>query len=173
VNRRHRHPGLQLAVDELVMLPDRRPGPCRSRVSASSGNQPRTSSAHRASGTGGPPGRIPAAIAVAVYLRTVLRSTPRLAEIWFCDRPACQWIKISEMSITSKVLLAIGPPSLQTGRTLLLPDDQVHPDTHAMPMSNYVIGVSNCVIAIRSTLGNSVIVHTSKIRGYAYSFEGR
>jgi len=29
-----------------------------------------------------------------------------------------------------------------------------------MPMGNYVIGVSNYVIAIRSTLGNSVSVHT-------------
>lgn len=29
-----------------------------------------------------------------------------------------------------------------------------------MPMSNYVIGVSNYVIATRSTLSNSVIVHT-------------
>ena len=28
-----------------------------------------------------------------------------------------------------------------------------------MPMGNYVIGVGNYVIAIRSTLGNSVIVH--------------
>ena len=32
--------------------------------------------------------------------------------------------------------------------------------THVMPMGNYVIGVGNYVIAIRSTLGNSVIVHT-------------
>jgi hypothetical protein len=33
-----------------------------------------------------------------------------------------------------------------------------------MPMGNYVIGVSNYVIAIRSTLGISVIVH---IHGYS------
>src|SRR5438128_12029970 len=44
------------------------------------------------------------------------------------------------MSITSKVLLAIGPPPSRREETLLLPDGQVHPDTHAMLMSNYVIG---------------------------------
>jgi len=100
---------------------------CRSRVSASSGNHSRTRAAHSSSLAGGPPGRTPAPAATAVYLRIVRRSTPRLAAIWFCDRPACQWIKISEISITSKILLAIGPPPLQTGRTLLLPDGQVHP----------------------------------------------
>ena len=33
-----------------------------------------------------------------------------------------------------------------------------------MPMGNYVIGVSNYVIANRSTLGNSVIVHSDRGR---------
>ena len=66
-----------------------------------------------ASAIGGPPGSIPAARAGAVYLRCVLRSTPRLAASSCCDRPAYQWIKISTMSITSKVLLAtVGSTSL-------------------------------------------------------------
>ena len=34
-------------------------------------------------------------------------------------------------------------------------------------MGNYVIGVGNYVIAIRSTLGNSVIVHTRRLPGSA------
>jgi hypothetical protein len=44
---------------------------------------------------------------------------------------------------------------------LLLHDGQVHPDTHAMHIDNYVIGVSNNVIVNRSTLSNSVSVHMS------------
>jgi hypothetical protein len=39
----------------------------------------------------------------------------------------------------------------------LLPDDQVHPDTHALTMVNNVIGVVNYVIAARPSLLNSVI----------------
>jgi hypothetical protein len=37
---------------------------------------------------------------------------------------------------------------------LLLLDGQVHHDTHAIPMGNYVIGVGNYVIATPSKLGN-------------------
>jgi hypothetical protein len=37
---------------------------------------------------------------------------------------------------------------------LLLLDGQVHHDTHAAPMGNYVIGVGNYVIANPSKLGN-------------------
>jgi len=37
---------------------------------------------------------------------------------------------------------------------LLLLDGQVHHDTHAVPMGNYVIGVGNYVIATPSELGN-------------------
>jgi hypothetical protein len=39
----------------------------------------------------------------------------------------------------------------------LLPDDQVHPDTHVLTMVNNVIGVVNYVIAARPSLLNSVI----------------
>ena len=69
---------------------------CRSRVSASCGNQPRTSSAHSSWLLPGPlPGAIPAATAGLTYLRSVLRSTSRLSAISLSDRPACQCIKIS------------------------------------------------------------------------------
>ena len=37
---------------------------------------------------------------------------------------------------------------------MLLLDGQVHHDTHAIPMGNYVIGVGNYVIATPSKLGN-------------------
>ena len=53
---------------------------------------------------------MPAASAAARYLRTVFRDNPRLPAISFFDRPACQCVKISQISITSNVLLAIGPP---------------------------------------------------------------
>ena len=132
---------------------------CRSRVSASSGNQPRTSSAHSCSVLAGPPGTMPPASAGAMYLRSVLRSTPKLAAIWFFDRPACQCIKISVTSITSNVLLAIGLPSSQTGGRLLHLDGQVHPDTHPIPMGNYVI-------VSPSEVGNYVIVSPSEVGNY-------
>jgi hypothetical protein len=86
---------------------------------------------------------MPAATAGAVYLRSVLRSTPRLVAISFCDRPAYQWVKISTTSIMSKVLLAnVCTPSLAagqqggaSGRRRARPGT----DTHAVPMGNYVI----------------------------------
>ena len=130
---------------------------CRSLVSASCGNQPRTSSAHSSSLFAGPPGAMPAASAGARYFRSVLRSTPRLSAISFFDRPACQCMSISVTSITSNVLLAIGPPSpSRTGGRLLLLDGQVHHDTHVIPMGNYVIGVGNYVSVSPSELGNYV-----------------
>ena len=39
-------------------------------------------------------------------------------------------------------------------------DDQVHPDTHAIPMGNYVIRVRNYVSASPSELGNYVSADT-------------
>jgi hypothetical protein len=132
---------------------------CRSRVSASSGNHSRTRSCHSPSLLAGPPGTIPASTAGATYLRIVLRSTPSEPDISFSDLPACQCTSISVTSITSNVLLAIGPPS-QTGGTLLLLDGQVHHDTHALPMGNYVIGVGNYVIATPSEVGNYKIADT-------------
>jgi hypothetical protein len=105
---------------------------------------------------------MPAATAGAMYFRSVFRSTPRLSAISFFDRPACQCIKISVTSITSNVLLAIGlPSSSRTGGRLLLVDGQVHHDTHAIPMGNYVIGVGNYVIVSPSELGNYVSADTA------------
>jgi len=42
----------------------------------------------------------------------------------------------------------------------LLPDDQVHPDTHVLTMVNNVTGVINYVIAARPSLLNFVIADT-------------
>jgi hypothetical protein len=44
---------------------------------------------------------------------------------------------------------------------LLLLDGQVHHDTHAIPMGNYVIEAGNYVIATPSQLGNCVIADTA------------
>jgi hypothetical protein len=66
-------------------------------------------------------------------------------------------MSISVTSITSNVLLAIGlPSSSRTGGRFHLLDGQVHPDTHAIPMGNYVIRVGNYVSASPSDLGNYV-----------------
>jgi hypothetical protein len=43
---------------------------------------------------------------------------------------------------------------------LLLLDGQVHHDTHAVPMGNYVIAVGNYVILSPSELGNYKIADT-------------
>jgi hypothetical protein len=47
----------------------------------------------------------------------------------------------------------------------LLPDDQVHPDTHVLTMVNNVIGVVNYVIAARPSLLNFVIADTVAAEG--------
>jgi len=56
---------------------------------------------------------------------------------------------MSATSITSNVLLAIAPRSGREEGLLLL-DGQVHHDTHALPMGNYVIEVGNYVIVSHS-----------------------
>lgn len=98
----------------------------------------------------------------SLYLRIVLRSTPKLAAISFCDRPACQCTRISVISTTSKLLLAIGSPFRrnQTGRHSQIPDGQVHHDTHPIPMRNYVIALGNYMIVKPSPLRNYVTVDT-------------
>ena len=68
-----------------------------------------------------------------------------------------QCVKISQISITSNVLLAIGPPVTRTRGIILTPDDQVQPDMHALTMVNNVIGVVNYVIAACSSLLNFMI----------------
>jgi len=49
------------------------------------------------------------------------------------------------------------PPVTRTRGIILTPDDQVHPDTHALTMVNNVIGVVNYVIAARPSLRNFMI----------------
>jgi hypothetical protein len=56
----------------------------------------------------------------------------------------------------------------------LLPDDQVHPDTHVLTMVNNVIGVVNYVIAARPSLRNFVIADTiSRLCGRRSSIHRR
>jgi len=156
VDRRRRHPHLELGGAVVGRSRDAPRSPasshCRSRVSASCGNHSQTSLRQSVSAVGGPPGQIPAASAGARYFRSVLRSTPRLVASSFFDRPAYQWIKISTMSITSKVLLANSwsPRCLPTGRHRRLTRTKTHHDTHVVPMGNYVI-------ANPSNLGNFMI----------------
>ena len=47
----------------------------------------------------------------------------------------------------------------------MLPDDQVHPDTHVLTMVNNVIGVVNYVIAARPSLLNFMIADTHAADG--------
>src|SRR3954470_21830665 len=118
----------------------------------------------------GPPGASPAATAGAVYLRNVLRSTPRLVASSFCDRPAYQWVKISITSITSKVLLAnVHAPSLAAGhrgRSFWSSTGQTR-DRHARRPHGELRDrrVGNYVIASPSNLGNFMIADS--VRGHA------
>src|SRR4249919_1102469 len=137
---------------------------CRNRVSTNPGNHPVASVRQSASAIGGPPGSIPAARAGAVYLRSVLRSTPKLAASSFCDRPAYQWIKISTISIMSKVLLVNVCSHLaarQQGRSLWSYEGQTR-DRHARAPHEELRDrrVGNYVIANPSNLGNFVIADT-------------
>ena len=72
----------------------------RARASTNSGNHPATFAAHPVrSSTSPSPGAMPSASAGATYLRTVLTSTPRLADSTSFGRPACQCCRISTTSI--------------------------------------------------------------------------
>ena len=113
---------------------------CRSRVSASSGNQPGTSSAHSSRLFARPPGAIQAAAAGAIYLRSVLRCTFRLPDISLGERPTYQCCSIPIAACRSNVLLAIEPSVLVPDGTKDAPfEGQVHNDTHAIRLGNYVI----------------------------------
>ena len=114
---------------------------CRNPVSTNPGNHPVASVRQSASPIGGPPGSIPAARAGPVYFRSVLRSTPKLAASSFCDRPAYQWVKISTISIMSKVLLANVCSHLaarQRGQSLWSCEDQTQHRHARAPQGNYV-----------------------------------
>jgi hypothetical protein len=70
-------------------------------------------------------------------------------------------------NITNRTSRDYAEARQQTGGRLLLLDGQVHHDTHAVPMGNYVIGVGNYVIATPSELGNYKIADTL-YRGQPY-----
>jgi hypothetical protein len=82
---------------------------------ASSENHARASRPQSSCDTAGPPGAIPPASAAATYLRTVFRDSPRLPESRY--RPARMPVHedLAEISITSNVLLAIGPRPFDGG----------------------------------------------------------
>ena len=64
---------------------------CRRPLSTKAGNHDAARSRQSASViTGGPPGTRPSAATGAKYLRTVLRSKPKLSAIWAWERPAYQ-----------------------------------------------------------------------------------
>ena len=128
MDRGHPHPGFELGGDVLVMLADRGPGHL---------TQPRISQLRK------PPEQLlplllalrrrrddPRRLRRRNVLTSVLRSTSRLSAISLSDRPACQCIKISVTSITSNVLLAIGPPSVPDGRKVA-PSRWPGPPRHA------------------------------------------
>src|SRR6266498_4631524 len=122
-----------------------------------------------ASPIGGPPCSIPAARAGAVYLRSVLRSTPRLADSSCCDRPAYQWIKISTMSTTTKVLLAKVCSHLaagQRGGACGLPRTRPGTNTHVLPWGNSVtVRWGNYVIVNPSQRGKFLIADSREPAG--------
>ena len=114
MDRGHGDPGLQLRDDVIAVRLDRRPGHLpQPGIGQLREPLPRQLRPLAPRSPAAPPGTIPAASAAARYLRTVFRDSPRLPAISFFDRPACQCTKISQISITSNVLLAIGPPSLK------------------------------------------------------------
>ena len=112
---------------------------------------------------GGPPGSIPAARAGAVYLRWVLRSTPRLTASSAATAPHTSGSKSPRRRSRSKVLLAtvVPPRCSATRRTLASTEDQTATDTHVVPWGNSVIaGWGNYVIVNPSRWGNYLIADT-------------
>src|SRR5690348_1168656 len=97
-----------------------------------------------------------------MYFLAVLRSTSRLRAISLLFRPACQWTRISMMSTTSKVLLAIGLPPHAPGweECCSCPDGQVQPDTHPCSPRELRDRAGELRDRYRATGGNFVIVDT-------------
>ena len=114
----------QLLHDVVAVHSDRRPVTCRSRVSASCGNQPRTSSAHSSSLSRARPGdaRLDRR---REYLRSVCGPLPALRHL--AQRPAR--MPVMNLSHVNHVERspAIGLPP--AGGKVLLLDGQVHLDT--------------------------------------------
>jgi hypothetical protein len=105
-----------------VVRPDRRPGhlpqPGISQLREPLAHQLRPTAPRSPAARPASPGRLRGG---DVLRAIVLRSTPRLCAISLLFRPACQWTRISMMSTTSKVLLAIGlPPDARIGRNAAL-----------------------------------------------------
>jgi hypothetical protein len=98
------------------------------------------------------------------YFFTVLRSSPKLEAIWLCERPACQWIKISVTSTTSNVLLAnLGSHQLIRWDQPLPCEDHTNDDTLAFPVGNYVnAALGNYVNENLVKLGNYLNADTSR-----------
>lgn len=114
---------------------------CRNRPSVAFGNHPATRCAHTASPTATPPGARPAATAGAKYLRTVLRSNPKLSLICTCDRPPSQCTNNSTRSTTSNDLLLINALPSRPGRPEVSVNHEQDPQRQrraAVPMGNYV-----------------------------------
>jgi hypothetical protein len=100
MNRRLRHRNRQLFDDvvpvDLDLRPRHLPQPGIDQLRESAPHQPSPLGAALDRPTRHDPGRNRR----RTYLRIVFRSTPRLAASSCCDRPACQWTKVSEISIT-------------------------------------------------------------------------
>ena len=111
---------------------------CRSRASASSGNHPAARSRHSAALTGGPARRQPFRLRRGQVLADRLTIQPQalrdlvLAPARMPVRQDLRHIDHVERSPCHR------PPVPLTGGSILLPDGQVHHDTHAVPMGNNV-----------------------------------
>ncbi len=157
MDRRHPHPGLHLPGDVLVVLTDRGPGhlpqPGVSQLREPAPHQPRPlllalrrparDDARRLSRGNVLPQRLavhPQALGHLVLRPARMPVHQDLGHVDHVERSPCHR----------------PPASSRTGGRLLLRDGQVHPDTHVIPMGNYVIRVGNYVSADRSTMGNYV-----------------
>ena len=164
VDRRHPHPGPQLSGDVLVVHGDRRPRHLpQPRVrqlreplpdqalplglassAARPGRSPRPPPARRTSGSssGPPPANRTSRSATGPHASA--RAAPRRQSRRTFSLPSA--------------------PRPRREATFLCLDGQVHHDTHAVPMGNYVIGAGNYVIATPSELGNYKIADTVTAR---------
>ena len=166
-DRGHRVPRLQLLTDVLVM---RARSPTRSPAATGYRPAPGTTPAPAQPTAPHSPADPPASSLPppprAIYFRVVFRSTPTLYAITLLLRPACQWCKISIISTTLKLLLAIGPPQCPGwgGMLLLAVMARSPARTRCAPHGELRDRAGELRDRYRATGGNFVIVDTRPCR---------
>ncbi len=137
---------------------------CRSRVSTSDGNHARTTSAQSAAKLTRPRGANPASTAGATYLRTVLRSTPRLSRSDSATGPHASAPNLGHIHHVERSPRQSWLPSPRWMRATL--DLQgPHQPRHAPLLTRNYVNADTAITASGQLSGDSTLVTPVESRG--------